>query len=58
MKKNPHAVALGSLGGKKPKHYSEAEKEKRRQRLALVRPKKKIDSQDAGNTGACDTAHK
>jgi len=41
---NKHlAQHMGSKGGKKSKHYSEAEKERRRKRLARVRPKKKVD---------------
>lgn len=52
--KNPLAVALGKLAAGKPKNYSAAEKEKRRQRLALVRPKKKVALEVPDNAGTCD----
>ena len=35
--KNPAAVALGKLGAGHPKHYTAAELERRRKRLAVVR---------------------
>jgi hypothetical protein len=39
-KKNKHAVALGKLAEGKPKNYSNAERERRRKRIAEVRSRK------------------
>lgn len=52
--KNPHAVALGRLGGQKPKNYSDAEKELRRGRLALARAKKVANKSNKSLSDAAD----
>ena len=47
--KNPAAVELGRLGGKKPKNYSPEEIEKRRQRLAEARKKRWLPNEQEEN---------